>query len=141
MSDWPRNWQGAVQRVLENVLKLPEAFPFAEPVPIDEVPGYRDLISTPMDLGTVLGRSKADNYDTPLEALADVRQVTCTIGSSPRLAHMLMHISRWLCCCHVVLLCHWHSPTHRRCTALLKLCEKCCPTGTCPYKAWLHLTV
>lgn len=75
MSGWPRNWQAAVQRVLESVLKLPEAAPFAEPVPVDEVPGYRELVSHPMDLTTVLGRSKADNYDTPLEALADVRQV------------------------------------------------------------------
>ncbi len=75
MSDWPRNWQAAVQRVLEAVLKLPEAALFAEPVPLDEVPGYLELILNPMDLGTVLGRAKADAYDTPLEALADVRQV------------------------------------------------------------------
>ena len=75
MSGWPRNWQAAVQRVLESVLKLPEAAPFAEPVPVDEVPGYRELVPHPMDLTTVLVRSKADNYDTPLEALADVRQV------------------------------------------------------------------
>lgn len=79
MTDWPRNWQAAVQRVLENVLKLPEALPFAEPVPLDEVPGYRELVPNPMDLGTVLGRSKADHYDTPLEALADVRQVSTTL--------------------------------------------------------------
>ena len=75
MSGWPRNWQAAVQRVLETVLKLPEAALFAEPVPLDEVPGYRELIPNPMDLGTVLGRARADAYDTPLEALADVRQV------------------------------------------------------------------
>ena len=75
MSGWPRNWQAAVQRVLETVLKLPEAALFAEPVPLDEVPGYRELIPNPMDLGTVLGRARADGYDTPLEALADVRQV------------------------------------------------------------------
>lgn len=75
MSGWPRNWQAAVQRVLETVLKLPEAALFAEPVPLDEVPGYKELIPNPMDLGTVLGRARADGYDTPLEALADVRQV------------------------------------------------------------------
>ncbi|KAL0019631.1 hypothetical protein WJX77_005620 [Trebouxia sp. C0004] len=75
MSDWPRNWSAAVQRVLETVLKLPEAGMFAEPVLMDEAPGYRELIATPMDLGTVSGRAKADAYDTPLEALADVRQV------------------------------------------------------------------
>ena len=75
MSGWPRNWQAAIQRVLEGVLKLPEATIFAEPVPLDETPGYRELISNPMDLGTILGRAKADAYDTPLEALADVRQV------------------------------------------------------------------
>lgn len=75
MSDWPRNWQSAVQRVLETVLKLPEAALFAEPVPLEGAPGYEELISNPMDLGTVLGRARADAYDTPLEALADVRQV------------------------------------------------------------------
>jgi hypothetical protein len=75
MSDWPRNWPAAVQRVLETVLKLPEAVLFAEPVLMDEAPGYGELIATPMDLGTVLGRAKADGYDTPLEALTDVRQV------------------------------------------------------------------
>lgn len=65
-----------MQRVLENVLQLPEAFPFAAPVPLDETPGYRDLVPHPMDLGTVLGRAKADQYDTPLEALSNVRQVS-----------------------------------------------------------------
>ena len=75
MSGWPRNWQAAVVRVLEIVTKLPEALPFAEPVPMDEVPGYREQIPNPMDLGTVLGRAKADAYDTPLETLDDVRQV------------------------------------------------------------------
>lgn len=75
MSGWPRNWQAAVVRVLEIVTKLPEALPFAEPVPMDEVPGYREQIPNPMDLGSVLGRAKADAYDTPLETLDDVRQV------------------------------------------------------------------
>ena len=74
MSSWPRNWQAAIQRVLEAVLKLPEAAWFAEPVPV-EIPGYREQISNPMDLGTILGRARADAYDTPLEALEDVRQV------------------------------------------------------------------
>ena len=77
MSGWPRNWQAAVVRVLEIVTKLPEALPFAEPVPMEEVPGYREQISSPMDLGTILGRAKADAYDTPLETLDDVRQVGC----------------------------------------------------------------
>ena len=83
MSGWPRNWQAAVQRVLEAVLKLPEAALFAEAVPLDLVPGYREVIPHPMDLGTALGRARADAYDTPLEALADVRQV---LPSSPFLA-------------------------------------------------------
>ena len=77
MSGWPRNWQAAVVRVLETVTKLPEALPFAEPVPMEEVPGYREQIPNPMDLGTILGRAKADAYDTPLEILDDVRQVGC----------------------------------------------------------------
>lgn len=82
-SEWPRNWPAAVQRVLEAVLKLPEAVMFAEPVVMDEAPGYRELIASPMDLGTVLGRSKADAYDTPLEALAVVRQVLQTAPGQP----------------------------------------------------------
>ena len=77
MSGWPRNWQAAVIRVLEIVTKLPEALPFSEPVPLDEVPGYREQITNPMDLGTILGRAKADAYDTPVETLDDVRQVCC----------------------------------------------------------------
>ena len=75
MTGWPRNWPAAVVRVLEIVTKLPETLPFAEPVPLEEVPGYREQISKPMDLGTILGRAKADAYDTPLETLDDVRQV------------------------------------------------------------------
>lgn len=90
MSGWPRNWQAAVIRVLEIVAKLPEALPFAEPVPMDEVPGYREQIPNPMDLGTVLGRAKADAYDTPLETLDDVRQVGCCCNmSSLPLLYML----------------------------------------------------
>ena len=87
MTGWPRNWQAAIQRVLEGVLKLPEATIFAEPVPLDETPGYRELISNPMDLGTILGRAKADAYDTPLEALADVRQV-CFLHLSALMSHV-----------------------------------------------------
>ena len=75
MTGWPRNWQAAVVRVLEIVTNLPEALAFSEPVPMDEVPGYREQIANPMDLGTVLSRAKADAYDTPLETLDDVRLV------------------------------------------------------------------
>ena len=88
MSEWPRNWPAAVQRVLEAVLKLPEAVMFAEPVVMDEAPGYSELIASPMDLGTVSGRAKADAYDTPLEALADVRQVL-QIGKQAELQYAL----------------------------------------------------
>ena len=82
MSSWPRNWQAAVVRVLETVTSLPEALPFAEPVPMEEVPGYREQIPNPIDLGTILGRAKADAYDTPLETLDDVRQVGCHLHLS-----------------------------------------------------------
>ena len=39
--------------------------PFAEPVPLDEVPGYAAVVSHPMDLGTIIEGLFAGRYSSP----------------------------------------------------------------------------
>lgn len=45
---------------------------FCEPVNPEAYPDYRKLVTTPMDLGTIINRVLLDNYKTPLEFWQDV---------------------------------------------------------------------
>ena len=68
-------WQAAVQAALAQVLQLPAAQPFAQPVPLHSVPGYREQIACPMDLGTVVRRAQEGHYRSSHQALLDVQLV------------------------------------------------------------------
>ena len=68
-------WQAAVQAALAQVLQLPAAQPFAQPVPLESVPGYREKIGRPMDLGTVARRAREGHYRSSHQALLDVQLV------------------------------------------------------------------
>ena len=54
---WPRCSQ-LVDELCENDV----AGPFLAPVPLDSVPGYTDVVKTPMDLGTVKERLQLQHY-------------------------------------------------------------------------------
>ena len=71
----PTQWQAAVQAALAQVLQLPAAQSFAQPVPLDSVPGYREQIARPMDLGSVGRRTQEGHYRSSHQALLDVQLV------------------------------------------------------------------
>ena len=55
------------QVMLQAVRRSKAGRPFAEPVVLDEVPGYLAVVSRPMDLGTVMEGLFAGHYQTPGE--------------------------------------------------------------------------
>jgi hypothetical protein len=63
-----------MKRILKAFYQDDRSLPFREPVPVDEVPGYAELISTPMDLSTV--KAQLASYDeTPGKFLRDMRLI------------------------------------------------------------------
>uniref|UniRef100_A0A7S1YGK0 Bromo domain-containing protein n=1 Tax=Sexangularia sp. CB-2014 TaxID=1486929 RepID=A0A7S1YGK0_9EUKA len=50
---------------------------FAEPVTPEQAPDYRQLIATPMDLGTVRERAKAGQYESLAQFLTHLDQIVC----------------------------------------------------------------
>lgn len=65
-----------LELVLTTLLKNELALPFAEPVNPKFVPGYADIIKTPMDLGTIKTRITRGFYDYRWEqAVHDVNLV------------------------------------------------------------------
>lgn len=50
--------------MLRKFLRRESAAPFAEPVPLDLVPGYAEAIVRPADLGTVLATLQREQYPT-----------------------------------------------------------------------------
>jgi Bromodomain len=50
--------------MLKKFLRRESAAPFAEPVPLDLVPGYAEAIARPADLGTVLATLQREQYAT-----------------------------------------------------------------------------
>ena len=93
-------WQAAVQAALAQVLQLPAAQPFAQPVPLDSVPGYREQIDRPMDLGTICRRAQEGHYRSSHQAMLDVRLVRW-LGDRSRW-------SQWHCSHTVVHCCKSH---------------------------------
>ena len=84
-------WQAAVQAALAQVLPLPAAQSFAQPVPLDSVPGYREQIARPMDLGSVSRRAQEGHYRSSHQALLDVQLVR---GLGSRSGWHLWHCSQ-----------------------------------------------
>ena len=54
-----------IYMVLQAVRRSKAGKPFAEPVVLDDVPGYLAVVSQPMDLGTVIEGLFAGRYQTP----------------------------------------------------------------------------
>ena len=52
------------------------AWLFAEPVDAASIPDYHTVISVPMDFATMKGKVEAKEYDSPLQFVADARQVS-----------------------------------------------------------------
>ncbi|XP_047512305.1 bromodomain adjacent to zinc finger domain protein 1A isoform X6 [Pieris napi] len=64
-----------LQHLLRDALKHKDSWPFFEPVSIDDVPDYLDVITTPMDLNTVKQKLEDGQYTKDEEFLSDVALV------------------------------------------------------------------
>jgi len=64
-----------VQDVIATLTALPNSWPFRKPVSKKDYPHYFQIISRPIDLGTIRGRAKRQSYRTPDAFLADLRLV------------------------------------------------------------------
>uniref|UniRef100_A0A8D3B5Q3 Bromodomain and WD repeat domain containing 3 n=1 Tax=Scophthalmus maximus TaxID=52904 RepID=A0A8D3B5Q3_SCOMX len=68
-------WQSQSRELLRRMIVSPDSEPFRQPVDLFEYPDYRDIIDTPMDLGTVSETVVAGNYENPMEFAKDVRLI------------------------------------------------------------------
>uniref|UniRef100_A0A8C9T218 Bromodomain and WD repeat domain containing 3 n=1 Tax=Scleropages formosus TaxID=113540 RepID=A0A8C9T218_SCLFO len=68
-------WYGQCRELLKRLLESPDSEPFRQPVDLFAYPDYRDIIDTPMDLGTVSETLAAGNYENPMEFCKDVRLI------------------------------------------------------------------
>ncbi|CAG5126855.1 unnamed protein product [Candidula unifasciata] len=63
------------QDLVNELIKHQDAWPFLKPVDKKLVPDYYDVITNPMDFGTIRNRIHAFTYKRPSEILEDVRQI------------------------------------------------------------------
>lgn len=64
-----------LQRFLCQLQNHKQAWPFLNPVNRDEVPGYYDVITSPMDLSTVEERLHQDQYHAPKDLVDDLKLI------------------------------------------------------------------
>nr|XP_037876402.1 bromodomain adjacent to zinc finger domain protein 1A isoform X2 [Bombyx mori] len=62
----------AVQQLLRDVIKHKDSWPFYEPVSIEDVPDYLDVIDQPMDLTTIKEKLEKSQYSSDEELIADI---------------------------------------------------------------------
>ncbi|XP_077360353.1 bromodomain and WD repeat-containing protein 3 isoform X2 [Festucalex cinctus] len=68
-----RTWRGRCSELLRKMISSHDSQPFRQPVDLVKYPDYRDIIDTPMDLGTVSETLMTSNYENPMEFAKDVR--------------------------------------------------------------------
>uniref|UniRef100_A0A8C2CCK5 Bromodomain and WD repeat domain containing 3 n=1 Tax=Cyprinus carpio TaxID=7962 RepID=A0A8C2CCK5_CYPCA len=68
-------WHGQCKELLRRMMASSDSEPFCQPVDLFTYPDYRDIIDTPMDLGTVSETLMGGNYENPIEFAKDVRLI------------------------------------------------------------------
>uniref|UniRef100_A0A3B4XQH8 Bromodomain and WD repeat domain containing 3 n=1 Tax=Seriola lalandi dorsalis TaxID=1841481 RepID=A0A3B4XQH8_SERLL len=68
-------WRSQCRELLRRMIVSSDSEPFRQPVDLFEYPDYRDIIDTPMDLGTVSETLVAGNYENPMEFAKDIRLI------------------------------------------------------------------
>ncbi|XP_051543568.1 bromodomain and WD repeat-containing protein 3-like isoform X1 [Myxocyprinus asiaticus] len=68
-------WHGKCKELARRMMASPDSEPFRQPVDLFVYPDYRDIIDTPMDLGTVSETLLGGNYENPMEFTKDVRLI------------------------------------------------------------------
>uniref|UniRef100_A0A669DRE7 Bromodomain and WD repeat domain containing 3 n=1 Tax=Oreochromis niloticus TaxID=8128 RepID=A0A669DRE7_ORENI len=71
----PKAWRGQCRELLRRMTASMDSEPFRQPVDLFEYPDYRDIIDTPMDLGTVSETLAVGNYENPMEFAKDIRLI------------------------------------------------------------------
>lgn len=66
-------WRDAAVKVLAKTMKMAIADPFNEPVSLDEVPDYTDVVANPMDLSTL--RQGLPRLSSPMDVIAGVNLI------------------------------------------------------------------
>ncbi|XP_049878091.1 bromodomain adjacent to zinc finger domain protein 1A isoform X2 [Pectinophora gossypiella] len=61
----------ALDQLLKEIMKHKDSWPFYEPVSIEDVPDYLDVIDQPMDLTTMRAKLEEHQYTTDEEVIAD----------------------------------------------------------------------
>ncbi|GIL73313.1 hypothetical protein Vretifemale_3511 [Volvox reticuliferus] len=71
------SWQPLALSILRSLLSDPRASPFANPVDVNQLPGYTKIVSRPIDLGTIVRDLETGRYASlgPSVLLDDVRLV------------------------------------------------------------------
>nr|XP_020645039.1 bromodomain and WD repeat-containing protein 1 isoform X1 [Pogona vitticeps] len=69
------NWKKQCMELVNLIFQCEDSEPFRQPVDLDQYPDYREIIDTPMDLGTVKETLEAGNYDSPMELCKDIRLI------------------------------------------------------------------
>jgi hypothetical protein len=79
------DWRLCAAKALKQLAKLEVAEPFLEPVPFD-VEDYHDVITNPMDIGTIEQRLSKGLYSDPSEVAADIAQIwtNCRTFNEPK---------------------------------------------------------
>ncbi|KAJ8308342.1 hypothetical protein KUTeg_013216 [Tegillarca granosa] len=63
------------EEIVNEVMKIDECLPFLKPVSKKLVPDYFDIITHPMDFGTIRNKINRFMYKEPSEMISDVRQI------------------------------------------------------------------
>ncbi|XP_066478380.1 bromodomain and WD repeat-containing protein 1 isoform X2 [Tiliqua scincoides] len=69
------SWKKQCMELVNLIFQCEDSEPFRQPVDLDRYPDYREIIDTPMDLGTVKETLEAGNYHTPMELCKDIRLI------------------------------------------------------------------
>ena len=67
-------WRDAANRILTKTMRFPDAEPFVEPVDVEEVPDYPQVVSNPMDLGT-LQHHVLPRLSSPIDLLTGINLI------------------------------------------------------------------
>ncbi|XP_059824809.1 bromodomain and WD repeat-containing protein 1-like isoform X3 [Hypanus sabinus] len=68
-------WKSQCRKLVEILFQCEDSEPFRQPVDLAEYPDYRDIIHTPMDLGTIKEALEIENYESPIDFCKDVRLI------------------------------------------------------------------
>jgi hypothetical protein len=83
--------------ILKKLRELPVSVPFLRPVSEEEFPGYRALISNPMDLSTIRKQLKHGKYKSLIDFDRDIERIASNAQKANGHAHLVTACGRQMC--------------------------------------------